>query len=81
MGDIKPDADPQGPYDVIRRHDGIESSLHQYGNREQARKHAQNLKNKYPSMEVGIRPAGQRTEYIGIKESQGLDRLLNLARS
>ncbi len=81
MGDISAEPDAQGPYDVIRRRDGIESGLHQYGNREQARKHAQNLKNKYPSMEVGIRPAGQRTEYIGIKESQGLDRLLNLARS
>jgi hypothetical protein len=77
MGEIDPN--PQGPFDVIRRKDGIESSIKQHPSQEQAQRHAQNLKNKYPSMEVGIRPAGQQTRWIGIQESQELDRLRDLA--
>lgn len=70
MGDIQVDVNPQGPFDVIRRRDGIESSLRQHATQEQAQRHAQNLKKKYPSMEVGIRPAGQKTQYIGIAEEK-----------
>lgn len=79
MGDIQPDVNPQGPFDVVRRKDGQEISLKQHDTQEQAMRHAQNIKKKYPSMEVGIKPAGQQTQWIGIKESRELDRLRNLA--
>lgn len=80
MGDIQPDISPQGPYDVVRKKDGVEISMRQHQNQEQAQRHADNLKKKYPSMEVGIKPAGQQTQWIGIKESQELDRIKTLAR-
>ena len=79
MGEIDPN--PQGPFDVIRMKDGAEISLRQHSTQEEAQRHAQNLKNKYPSMEVGIKPAGQITRWIGVYESQEIDRLLNLARA
>jgi len=58
-----------GPiYEVGRRKDGRWTPLKQYNDYAQAQAHAQNIKNKYPSMEVGIKSQDGQITMVGLKE-------------
>jgi hypothetical protein len=58
-----------GPiYEVGRRKDGRWTPLKQYNDYAQAQTHAQNIKNKYPSMEVGIKTQDGQITMAGLKE-------------
>lgn len=60
--------EPVGDFRVVRRKEGTVSDLKQHHSSNKAFAHAQAIKNKYPSMEIGVRwPTGQ-INWVGIKE-------------
>jgi len=72
--------EPVGDFRVVRRKDGVVSDLKQHYSSNKAFAHAQALKKKYPSMEVGVRwPTGQ-INWTGLtRENQRMDKF-NIAQ-
>ena len=72
--------EPVGDFRVVRRKDGVVGDLKQHYSSNKAFAHAQALKKKYPSMEVGVRwPTGQ-INWVGLtREGQRMDKF-NIAQ-
>jgi hypothetical protein len=72
--------EPVGDFRVVRRKDGIVSDLKQHHSSNKAFAHAQALKKKYPSMEIGVRWPTGTINWTGIaRENQRMDKF-NIAQ-
>lgn len=65
--------EPRGDFRVVRKRDGQWQLIKQHDSSNMAFKHAQNIKNKYPSMEVGVRWPNGTVNLVGLTRESSND--------